>query len=187
MSWHSTSSWPQVWLALRCSLLFQLVAVGGSSLFCSRDIYDSPDLHDCSQALATLPQADQFYRYYLEPQLATIPPALDWQGWIDERPPIVRQKIVQVPKIWSCGEQTFSCIQRYPIHSMDFPNSRKRTETSFFSGSCNIALLSYVDRDTKTGFSLSRWADVYLAGYTLIQACLNLHSQGGAATVISKY
>lgn len=53
-------------------------------------------------------------------------------------------------------------------------------------GSCNLALLSYVEGDMKTAISLSRWADVYLAGYTLVQACLNLHSQGGAATVPGK-
>lgn len=37
-----------------------------------------------------------------------------------------------------------------------------------------------------TALSLLRWGDIYLAGYTLVQACLNLHSQGGAATVIGK-
>ncbi|KAL9074319.1 MAG: hypothetical protein Q9161_002305 [Pseudevernia consocians] len=54
-------------------------------------------------------------------------------------------------------------------------------------GSCNLALLSHVDGNSKTALSLSRWADVYLAGYTLVQACLNLHSQGGAATVIDAF
>ena len=46
--------------------------------------------------------------------------------------------------------------------------------------------MSYVEDDHKRAFSLSRWADVYLAGYTLVQLCLNLHSQGGAATIIGK-
>lgn len=46
--------------------------------------------------------------------------------------------------------------------------------------------MSYVEGDSKTGISLSRWANVYLAGYNLVQACLNLHSQGGAATVLGK-
>lgn len=119
-------------------------------------MYDSPVMQDCSQALAALPQADRFYRYYIEQQLETAPPESDWQGWTDERPSSFRMKLVQIPKFWSYG-------------------------------SCNLALLSYVEGNSKTALSLSRWADIYLVGYSLVQACLNLHSQGGAGTVIGTY
>ena len=43
--------------------------------------------------------------------------------------------------------------------------------------------MSYVDGPSQKRTPLSRWANVYLAGYTLMQACLNLHSRGGAAMV----
>ena len=46
--------------------------------------------------------------------------------------------------------------------------------------------MNYVDGRSKRGTSLSRWVDIYLAGYNLMQACLNLHSQGGAATIGGK-
>ena len=53
-------------------------------------------------------------------------------------------------------------------------------------GSCNIALTSYVENNYKKAVSLTRWSDIYLAGYYLAHVCLNLHSQGGAATVKGK-
>ena len=53
-------------------------------------------------------------------------------------------------------------------------------------GSYNLALLSHAEGDSRTRLSLSRWADIYLAGFYLVQACLDLHSQGGAAIVNSK-
>ena len=62
----------------------------------------------------------------------------------------------------------------------------KTTYWRWIPGSCNLALLSYVEGNSKTALSLSRWADIYLVGYSLVQACLNLHSQGGAGTVIGK-
>ena len=46
--------------------------------------------------------------------------------------------------------------------------------------------MSYVNGNYKRSTSLSRWADIYLAAYNLVQGCLNFHSQGGAATVTSK-
>lgn len=152
MSWLSTSSSPLLWLLLHFSVRLPLL-VAGSSYFCGKNTYDSPDIRDCSYALAALPQADGFYRYYIEQQLATVPPQFDWQGWKDERPSYIKRSPIQVPKFWSYG-------------------------------SCNLALLSYVEGKSKTAVSFSRWADIYLAGYSLIQACLNLHSQGGAATII---
>lgn len=155
MSWLSTSSQLLLWVLLHCSLVVPLVAASGSSYFCSRNMYNSPVMRDCSFALIALPEADEHYRYYIEQQLETAPPDSDWHGWNDDRPIRQRAKVVQVPKVWSYG-------------------------------SCNLALLSYVEGDMKTAISLSRWADVYLAGYTLVQACLNLHSQGGAATVPGK-
>lgn len=107
---------------------------------------------DCARALAALPHADGYYRYYVEPQVETAPPEADWQGWTDERPEQLQRKVVQVPKFWSYG-------------------------------SCNLALMTYVDGRAERGTSLSRWGDIFYAGYTLTQACLNLHSQGGAATI----
>ena len=53
-------------------------------------------------------------------------------------------------------------------------------------GSCNIALTSFVEGTSKRTVSLARWSEVYLAGYYLVQVCVNLHSQGGAATVKGK-
>lgn len=104
MRWLWTSSSPLIWLLLRCTILVQIVAASGSSYFCSRNIYDSPVIQDCSHALAALPQADEFYRYYIEQQLQAAPPDSDWESWKDERPISFRRNLVQVPKYWSHGE-----------------------------------------------------------------------------------
>ena len=53
-------------------------------------------------------------------------------------------------------------------------------------GSCNIALTSHVEGTYKRTVSLARWSEIYLAGYYLVQVCVSLHSQGGAATVKGK-
>ena len=181
MSWRSASSLPPRWLLYYCLMLFLRVVTSGSSYFCSRNMYDSPVMQDCSHALATLPPADEFYRYYIEQQLKTAPPESDWQGWRDERPTIYRRKVIQVPKFWSHGKQ--ACLRTDNTNSI----RGKLTCWRWYSGSCNLALLSYVDGNSKTGLSFSRWANVYLAGYTLVQTCLNLHSQGGAATINGRF
>ena len=42
-------------------------------------------------------------------------------------------------------------------------------------GSCNLALLSHIEGDSRTGLSLSRWADIDLAGFYLVQALTFTH------------
>ena len=111
MSWFLTSFSPLLWLLLHCCIIVPMIAAGKAALFCSRDIYDNPGLQDCSRALAALPQADRFYRYYVEPQLGATPPQYDWEESMDERPVTFRQKIVQVPKVWSSGKQACSYEQ----------------------------------------------------------------------------
>ena len=66
-------------------------------------------MQDCAHVLAALPQADDFYRYYVEPQLETAPPGADWQGWIDGRPLPFQRKLIQVPKLWSFGKH--ACLR----------------------------------------------------------------------------
>ena len=100
----STSSWPLLWLLLRCTILVQLVAARGSSYFCSKNIYDSPLIQDCSHALAALPQADGFYRYFIEQQLQAAPPEYGWESRKDERPISQQRNLVQVPKYWSYSQ-----------------------------------------------------------------------------------
>ena len=66
---------------------------------CSKQIYGSPRLHSCQQALAWLPR-DVVIRYFVEQQLRPAP-GTNWLAYVDPRPPSTRQKIVQVPKWWS--------------------------------------------------------------------------------------
>ena len=105
MSWLSSLSLPLVWLVLHCSVLVILAAASNSLLFCSRNIYGSPIPEDCSHALTALPQAENYFRYYVEPQLETTGPDFDWEGWADERPPDIRRGVVQIPKFWSFGKR----------------------------------------------------------------------------------
>ena len=77
------------------------------------------------------------------------------------------------------------CERIVPILEGPF-QKRGRQYWRWLLGSCNLALLSYVEGNSRSALSLSRWEDIYLAGYTLVQACLNLHTEGGAATVIGK-
>lgn len=110
MSWLSSSSLPMIWLVLHFSILARSAVASGSSYFCSGFIYDRPSSQDCVYALATLPRADPNSRYYVEPQLGTNPAEPDWQGWKDERPKPFKQRMVQIPKFWSHGEQAYSRI-----------------------------------------------------------------------------
>ena len=105
MSWLLTLFSPLLWLVLHCLFLIRLGAANDPVYFCSRYIYGTPDLQDCSHALAALPRVDSNYRLYVEPQLEVAPPIYDWSGWADSRPAPFRQKVVQVPKFWSCGKQ----------------------------------------------------------------------------------
>ena len=86
MPWLLTSFSPLLWLVLHCSFLIRLGAADDPDYFCSRYVYDSPGLQDCSRALAALPRVDRFYRYYIEPQLDVAPPIYEWLGWEDGRP-----------------------------------------------------------------------------------------------------
>ena len=46
--------------------------------------------------------------------------------------------------------------------------------------------MSYVEGFYKSTVSIARWSDVYRTAYYLVQVCVNLHSQGGAAIVKGK-
>ena len=185
MSWFLIPFSPLLCLVLHCSNLIRLGTASGPVFFCSRHVYDSPGLLDCSDALAALPRADSFWRYYVEPQLEVVPPVYDWLGWADLRPATFRQKITQVPKFWSSGKQ--ACLDLAIHHHIVrcIPEMMKK-DLEGLSGSCNIALTSYVEGDYKRAASIVRWSNIYLAGYYLVQACVNLHSQGGAAVVKGK-
>ena len=104
MSWLLIPFSPLLYLVLHCSILFRLGTANDPVYFCSRQIYDSPGLQDCSHALAALPRADPFWKYYIEPQLDAAPPVYNWLGWQDPRPASLRRKINQVPKFWSSGK-----------------------------------------------------------------------------------
>lgn len=109
MSWFWAPSSPLPWFLFHCLVLLPLVAASGSSYFCSKSIYDSPDMRDCSYALAAVPQADGFLRYYIEQQLATGPPDFNWRDWKDERPSPFQTNKVQVPKFWNYGKE--ACLR----------------------------------------------------------------------------
>ena len=116
MPWLLTSFSHLLLLVLHCSILIRLGAANDPVYFCSRYFYDSPGLQDCSHALAALPRVDRFYKYYVEPQLDVAPPVYDWSGWADQRPTTFRQKVVQVPKLWSSGKQAWLDIPITPLH-----------------------------------------------------------------------
>lgn len=105
MSWLSSISLPLVLFVLHCSLLVKLAVASNSMYLCSGHVYGSPILQDCAHALNTLPEADGFFNYYVEPQLSTAPPDFDWEGWADKRPIGLRRDLVQVPKFWSYGKR----------------------------------------------------------------------------------
>ena len=185
MSWLLISSSALFRLLLHCSILVQLGTAIDPIYFCSRDIYDNPALQDCSQALAALPRVDGFWRYHVEPQLEVAPPEYDWLGWADRRPASFRQKIAQIPKFWSTGKQVYFDL---PIHQyiVKCILDMMKNDLERAPGSCNIALTSYVEGSYRRAISIARWSDIYLAGYYLVQVCVHLHSQGGAATVKGK-
>ena len=108
-----------LWLLLYCSSLIRPGAANDPVYFCSRYTYDNPSLQDCSRALAALPQADPFWRYYAEPQLQVAPPVYDWLGWTDQRPATFRQRVVQVPRFWSSGKQARLLLSIRTITSKD--------------------------------------------------------------------
>ena len=116
MIWPSIKSSPLIWLLLYCSIIVTVFAASGPSFFCSRNIYNRPTLQDCSDALAALPLADQAYRFYFEQQLRAAPPESDWQGYQDARPIALRRNIVQIPKIWSKGEETRPEVGSITLH-----------------------------------------------------------------------
>ncbi len=93
-------------LALFCILLIEIIPVRASLFYCSKAIYGVPAQQDCQEVLSTLPAADLFYRYFVEQQLSTGLPQADWTHWSDRRPLGLRQKIIQVPKFWSYGEDS---------------------------------------------------------------------------------
>ena len=109
MPWLPASTLSLKWLLIQILVLFPWVVESRSSYFCSKAVYNSPLMPDCAHALAALPRADDYYRYYVEPQLETAPPEADWQGWIDERPSQFQRKVIQVPKFWSYGKH--ACLQ----------------------------------------------------------------------------
>ena len=185
MSWLLISFWPLLCLVLHCSIFVQFGNADDPVYFCSRHFYDNPGLQDCSHALATLPRADPFWRYHVEPQLEVAPPGYNWLGWADQRPATFRQKIAQTPKFWSSGKQVYLDS---PIHQhiIECILEMMRDDLEKAPGSCNIALTSYVEGSYRRANSIARWSDIYLAGYYLVHLCVHVHSQGGAAIVKGK-
>ena len=111
MSWLPASSLSLRWLLVQNLVLLSWVVESRSSYICSKAVYNSPVIQDCTHALAALPQADEYYRYYVEPQLETAPPEADWRGWVDERPFRFQRKVIQVPKFWSYGKH--ACLRTW--------------------------------------------------------------------------
>lgn len=109
MSWLPASSLSLRWFLVQNLVFLSWAVDSRSSYFCSKAVYNSPVMQDCAHALAALPQADEYFRYYVEPQLETAPPEADWQGWIDERPVGFQRKVIQVPKFWSYGKH--ACLR----------------------------------------------------------------------------
>ena len=94
---------------IHLALLLTLVSTVNTFTFCSRDTFGSPRYSDCSGALSALPTSKDT-QIFVEQQLRTQLPALDWPSVTDRRPPGIQKKIVQVPKLWSNGESTLCAI-----------------------------------------------------------------------------
>ena len=149
------------------SILRNVVTVE-ASVFCSREVYGFPKYSDCQTALLGLPNQDVLH-YFVEQQLRTGPPRYDWYSIHDPRPFRYRNKVVQVPKMWSDGRCSRSAWRR-PI-------------ANEYQGECNIALLSYVRRGTRISVSATEWSKIVAAGLQTLLTCLSSHNQGGAAVV----
>ncbi len=94
---------------LHLALLLALVSITKAFTFCSRDTFGSPRYSDCSGALSVIPTSKDT-QFFVEQQLRTQFPALDWPSVTDRRPPGIQKKIVQIPKLWSNGESTLCAI-----------------------------------------------------------------------------
>ena len=89
-------------IGLSMSLIEHGTATG--PMWCSRDVYGSPNIQNCVSALANLKLNDQTRRLFVEQQLRVTTPRGDWPWIKDPRPQQSRQAIVQVPKWWSFGK-----------------------------------------------------------------------------------
>ena len=166
----SSSSLIQIWILCFVSIWRNVIIVE-ASVFCSREVYGFPKYSDCQIALLALPNQIVLH-YFVEQQLRTRLPRFDWQSFEDRRHYPYKNKIVQVPKLWNVGGCSRSAWRR-PI-------------ANEYQGECNIALLSYVNRDTRVSVSATEWSKVLAAGLQTLLTCLLPHSQGGAAVVNSK-
>ena len=172
LRYASSSSLIQIWILCIVSILHVVVTVE-AFVFCSREVYGFPKYSDCQIALSGLPNQDVSH-FFVEQQLRTRLPRYDWHSFDDPRPFRYRNKVVQVPKMWSVGRCTRSAWRR-PI-------------ADEYQGECNIALLSYVHGGTRVRVSVSaaQWSKILAAGLETLLTCLLSHNQGGAAVVNGK-
>ena len=166
----SSSSLIQIWIICIVSIWRNAVTVEATT-FCSRETYGFPKYGDCQIALLAVPK-EIVLQYFVEQQLRTRGPRYDWLSFDDRRQIPYKNKVVQVPKLWSAGECGRSAWRR-PI-------------ANEHQGECNVALLSYVSRGTRVSVSASEWSKILAGGLQTLLTCLLLHSQGGATVVNSK-
>ena len=166
----SSSALIQIWIFCFFTIWRNAITVEASA-FCSREVYGIPKYSDCQIALLAVPNQIVLH-YFVEQQLRTRLPRYDWQSFHDPRLEPYRNKVVQVPKLWSVGGCSRSAWRR-PI-------------ANEYQGNCNIALLSYVHGGTRVSVSSTEWSKVLAAGLQTLLTCLLSHNQGGAAVVNSK-
>ena len=166
----SSSALLQIWILCFVSIWRNAITVEASA-FCSREVYGLPKYSDCQIALLSLPN-EMVLHYFVEQQLRTRSPRYDWLSFDDRRQYPYKNKIVQVPKLWSVGGCSRSAWGR-PI-------------ANEHQGDCNIALLSYVHGGIRVSVSTTEWSKILAAGLQTLLTCLLPHNQGGATVVNGK-
>lgn len=74
-------------------------------VFCSRQIFGFPNYTDCMGALSAIP-TDNVVQFFVEQQLRTGLPEVNWPAFVDPRPFGSRKEIVQMPKFWNHGRSS---------------------------------------------------------------------------------
>ena len=83
--------------------LLQLnLAKGLPDAICDPTRYGIPSQPHCLQALAKFP-IDRYTQYFVEQQMRSAPPDMDYKGFRDPRAPALRMPLVQLPKFMSYG------------------------------------------------------------------------------------
>lgn len=83
--------------------LFQFnLAEGLPDAFCDRSRYGIPSKSNCYQALARFP-IERYTQYFVEEQLRSAPPNMEYKGFRDARAPAIREPLAHTPKLMFYG------------------------------------------------------------------------------------